>query len=160
MSQSLAILTAALAAMILVAEHAVASDPFPPDVEDQAGTLERAEVPPPIIRRETRVPHVERPALGAGYVPYRYPAVDTCPCGDAGCYHPGWYYCGGKSYRRAWWRRWAGAHLGHGSLLDAYPCHCVLPTFGRAVRFNPAAGVSPDSEPAVPAVPADAAPID
>lgn len=70
--------------------------------------------------------------FGAGYLPYAYPSFETCPCGSDGCFHPDRYYCGGKPYRQQWLLRWVRAHLGHGSMLDGYPCPCILPATGRA----------------------------
>lgn len=72
------------------------------------------------------------PCIGRGYVPYSYPAVGSCPCGASCCFHPWRYYCGGKSYKRQWFRTWFGAHFGKGSMLDQYPCECLFPTVGRA----------------------------
>lgn len=131
MSRRTAILIAAFAAGPCGTMAAASEPRAATDTGRNAEVVEAPNVPPPIVRRETGRLHVTRPVLGSGYVPYRYPAFDTCPCDDAGCYHPGWYYCGGKSYRQAWWRRWMGAHVGRGSMLDGYPCHCVQPTFGR-----------------------------
>ncbi len=72
-----------------------------------------------------------QPRLGRGYVPYSYPAFDSCPCAQDGCFHPGRYYCGGKAYRKQWFRKWVKTHLGRGSMLDGYPCECISPTAGR-----------------------------
>ena len=67
------------------------------------------------------------PCIGKGYVPYSYPAFGTCPCGENSCYDPARYYCGRKSYRMQWFRKWVRAHLGHGSMLDDVPCGCRFP---------------------------------
>lgn len=65
--------------------------------------------------------------LGDGYIPYGYPAFETCPCGNDGCFHPWRYYAGGKCYRRNWFHTWLRAHLGLGSMLEDYPCPCIFP---------------------------------
>ena len=57
------------------------------------------------------------PYIGRGYVPYSYPALATCPCGSNTCYNAGRYYCGGKPYKRQWFKTWLRAHLGKGSML-------------------------------------------
>ena len=62
------------------------------------------------------------------YIPYTYPAFESCPCGADGCYHPAPYYGGSQCYRRSWFHKWLRAHLGLGSMLEDYPCPCVLPT--------------------------------
>ena len=133
-----AAILAALAAVPFAAPEAVAAgQPAPsPETGREREPFYAADVPPPIVRQRQALCTFTRPTLGAGYVPYRYPGFDTCPCDEKGCYHPGWYYCGGTAYRQAWCRRWVRAHLGHGSMLDASPCHCVLPTFGRAYRLS------------------------
>lgn len=71
---------------------------------------------------------VTRPCIGAGYVPYSYPAVGSCPCGDDACFDPHRYYCCGKQYKRAWFHKWVGSHVGKRSMLDDYPCACIYPT--------------------------------
>lgn len=79
------------------------------------------------------------PCIGRGYVPYAYPAVDSCQCGSDCCFNAGRYYCGGKPYRRQWFKTWLRAHLGKGSMLDQYPCECQFPTVGRTyVSSRPA----------------------
>jgi hypothetical protein len=144
-----AIIVALAAVPVAATEAAAAGQPAPGTSPETGGEGERfyaADVPPPIVRKEAERLHVARPTFGAGYVPYPYPGFDTCPCDEDGCYHPGWYYCGGSAYRQTWCRRWVRAHLGHGSMLEAYPCHCVLPTFGRPYGLT-AAGIAPvDSE--------------
>lgn len=77
------------------------------------------------------------PCVGRGYVPYSYPAVDSCPCAANGCFHPWRYYCGGRTYKGNWFRTWVGAHLGKGSMLDQYPCECQFPTVGRTYMSSP-----------------------
>ena len=143
-----AALFVALAAVPIAATDSAAAGqpPAAPQTGDDSRRYHAADVPPPIARQEAGRLHATRPELGTGYVPYRYPGFDTCPCADGGCYHPGWYYCGGKPYRQAWWRRWIGAHLGHGSMLDAYPCHCVQPSFGRLYRSEAAELAPTESE--------------
>ena len=69
--------------------------------------------------------------LGRGYVPYSYPAFNSCPCAHDYCFHPGQYYCGGKQYRKQRYRKWLRAHLGRGSMLDDTECECRFPTTGR-----------------------------
>ena len=93
---------------------------------------EPAQSPPPISTTADQPTIVVQPCLGAGYVPYSYPGVDTCPCAYDGCYPPARYYCGGETYRDHWWGKWLRAHFAGGSMLDGYPCHCVFPTTGRA----------------------------
>ena len=144
MSRWTATLIALTAAPCGATVAAASEPPAAIDTGRNAEVVEAPDVPPTIVRREVGRLHMSRPVLGNGYVAYRYPAFDTCPCDDAGCYHPGWYYCGGKSYRQAWWRRWVGAHLGGGSMLDGYPCHCVLPTVGRPYGM-PAVDGAPDA---------------
>lgn len=75
------------------------------------------------------------PMLGRGYIPYTYPAIDSCPCATNGCFDPSRYYCGGKQYRKQWFRKWVKAHFGRGSMLDDYPCHCINPVYGRPYRL-------------------------
>lgn len=58
---------------------------------------------------------------------YTLPGFEVCPCGNSGCFHPARYYCGGKPYRKHWFRKWLCAHFGHGSMLENVPCHCVHP---------------------------------
>ena len=69
-----------------------------------------------------------RPCIGAGYIPYSYPAIGSCPCGDDLCFNPHRYYCCGKQYKKAWFRKWSGSHLGKRSMLDDYWCPCIYPT--------------------------------
>lgn len=89
---------------------------------------------------------VFQPCLGRGYIPYSYPAFDSCPCAAGGCFHPAWYYCGGANYREQWFCRWLKVHLGHGSMLDGYPCDCIRPAAGRAyLRSVSASGGSSDA---------------
>ena len=78
-------------------------------------------------RSSNRTYEVVTPSLGRGYVGYELPAVDSCPCCNDRCFNPCRYYFGGKPYIRSWRRRWLSAHLGHGSMLDAYPCQCLSP---------------------------------
>ncbi len=68
-----------------------------------------------------------RPCIGLGYLPYSYPAVGSCPCGDDLCFHPHRYYCCGKEYKKAWFHKWVGAHCGKRSMLDDYCCPCLYP---------------------------------
>ena len=75
-----------------------------------------------------------RPCLGRGYVAYSYPAFGSCPCSSENCFHPGRYYCGGKPYRKQWFRKWLRAHVGRGSMLDDHACECRFPTAGRAYQ--------------------------
>lgn len=91
-----------------------------------------AALPRPRAPRHAPAEPVYR-CLGNGYVPYSYPGIGTCPCGppEAGCFHPWNYYHGGKSYKRSWLGKWLKAHLGHGSMLEGYPCHCTQPTVTR-----------------------------
>lgn len=143
---------AALAPWALAAPEAVAGgQPAPsPETRGEDQSFYAADVPPPIARQKAGRLHVARPAFGAGYLPYRYPGFDTCQCNEDGCYHPGWYYCGGSAYRQTWWRQWVRAHLGHRSMVEPYPCHCVLPTFGRPYGLN-AADIAPVESEARPA---------
>lgn len=69
-----------------------------------------------------------RPCIGVGYQPYTYPAVGTCPCGDSPCFHPQRYYCGGKTYKKSWMKKWIGTQFGKRSMLDDYCCDCLVPT--------------------------------
>lgn len=89
-------------------------------------------IPTP-IKKAADKPRYEviQPCLGRGYIPYSYPAIDSCPCARQGCYHPCRYYCGGKEYHRDWRSRWLRAHLGLGSMLDGYCWECLFPTTGR-----------------------------
>lgn len=95
--------------------------------------------------------HVTPPA-------YQIPGFDACPCGNTGCFHPGRYYCGGKQYRRHWFRKWLRAHLGHGSMLDDVPCHCIAPAaYHPAPRHHSAKHAVPVSTPEIVTTPAPAA---
>ncbi len=88
---------------------------------------------------------VIQPCLGRGYVPYSYPAIGSCHCANNICFHPAKYYCGGKEYHKRWFHKWVKVHLGHGSMLENYPCHCVYPTVGRSyLRSVPEIGSSPN----------------
>lgn len=98
-----------------------------------------------------------QPLLGRGYISYSYPTIDSCRCASNGCFHPSRYYCGGKQYRKNWFRKWVKAHLGHGSMLDDYPCHCVIPTTGRSHRLNVRTSES-SSDMVIPPVPSEAEP--
>lgn len=69
--------------------------------------------------------------LGRGYVGYELPTLDSCPCSNDRCFHPCRYYFGGKPYVRSWCRRWLGAHVGRGSMLDAYAGQCLSPGLTR-----------------------------
>ena len=98
---------------------------------------------------------------GRGYVPYTYPAVGSCPCGEDGCFHPGRYYACDDGYEKSFWRRWARAHFCGGSMLEGVPCRCVSPP-GRTVLVparssQPAVtpALEPDSEPGAPSEPAE-----
>jgi hypothetical protein len=82
-------------------------------------------------RSGDRAYEVVTPSLGRGYVGYELPAVDSCPCSNDRCFSPCRYYFGGKPYLRSWRHRWLSAHLGHGSMLDAYPCQCLSPGLTR-----------------------------
>lgn len=101
-----------------------------------------------------RVYQATRPCIGAGYVPYAYPAVGSCPCGDDACFDPHRYYCCGKQYKRAWFHKWVGSHLGKRSMLDDYPCACIYPTavprpYLREVK--PVVDQFPSAPPSAPA---------
>jgi hypothetical protein len=91
---------------------------------------------------------------GRGYVPYSYPAIGSCPCGDDGCFDPGRYYACDDAYRKSFWRRWRRAHLCGGSMLNGVPCRCVVPP-GRPVS-GPLREPKPERE--VVPVPAAAPP--
>lgn len=82
-------------------------------------------LPLPVAQRQYEV---TRPCIGAGYIPYSYPAVGSCPCIDDFCFSPHRCYCCGMQYKRAWCRKWIGSHLGHRSMLDDYHCACIFPT--------------------------------
>ena len=70
-----------------------------------------------------------RPCIQSGYVPYSYPAVGSCRCGDDGCFHPHRYYCcNSDTYKKGWLRKWIGTQLGKRSMLDDYSCECICPT--------------------------------
>lgn len=98
-----------------------------------------------------------QPCFGRGYMPYAYPAFGSCPCGDDHCFHPGVYYHGGKPYRREWLCRWIRAHVGHGSMLEAYPCPCISPVAGKPYLISPPAPPV-QAEPPFPAEPAPVPP--
>lgn len=98
-----------------------------------------------------RTPFV--PCLGRGYVPYSYPALDSCPCGSNACYQPWRYYCGGKTYKRQWFRTWLKAHFGKGSMLDTYPCEYRFPTVGRTWLSSQPVGPPAGSVPPAPSDP-------
>ena len=94
-----------------------------------AGTELSAQSPEPAAAAGQTVP--APPCLGAGYIPYSYPAVDNCSCATDGCFPPARYYCGGEAYRDSWFRKWLRAQFCGGSMLDGYPCHCMFPSVGR-----------------------------
>ncbi|MFQ5731383.1 MAG: hypothetical protein ACE5KM_05440 [Planctomycetaceae bacterium] len=100
---------------------------------------------PPVVERSPFVP-----CIGRGYRSYMYPTFGSCPCGSSSCYHPGRYYCGGKSYKRQWYRTWVRAHLGKGSMLDPYRCECRFPTVGRTYIVTTPAPTPPKVMPPVP----------
>jgi len=108
----------------------------------------------PSMAKKNQRHELVRPCLGRGYVAYSYPAFDSCPCAGNDCFHPGRYYCGGKPYRKQWFRKWLRAHVGRGSMLDDYACECRFPTVGRVYR-RPAP--SAPNGPGVPPVPAPVA---
>ena len=91
-----------------------------------------------------------RPCIGSGYVPYTYPALGTCRCGNDGCFHPHRYYCcNSDAYKKGWLRKWVGTQLGKRSMLDDYRCECICPTslprpYLRTVKTNV---MSPTVEP-------------
>lgn len=116
----------------------------PPAEPTEAG---RVHLPPPIATADR--PILVRPCLGAGYIPYSYPAVDSCPCARDDCFPPARYYCGGEAYRDHWWSKWLRAHFAGGSMLDGYPCHCVFPTVGRPI-VQTVPEPSPDIAPSAP----------
>ena len=140
-----------VAAALLVATGSMAAAQ---DVADPAAEL--PDEAPPIA--EEGLPHgVFRPCLGAGYVPYAYPAFGTCPCAEDGCFPAAPYFaCGrcGEAYRERWLKKWARAHFGHASMLDGYPCHCILPTAGRPyvarIAVSPGSPTPPPPAPTRP----------
>src|SRR6185436_1443256 len=98
----------------------------------------------PVVRVSKNCPQpIYQPCLEADYMPYAYPAFGACPCCNDGCFHPCPYYCGGNAYKTQWFHRWLGSHLGHGSMLDSYPCPCIYPTAGKPLHLPLA---SPASE--------------
>ena len=106
------------------------------DESPQTAGLPAAEAPPLAndhVEPEKKTYQVIRPCLGSGYVPYTYSAIDSCPCGSDGCFHPHKYYFGGKSYRMRWLHRWLRAKCPHSShsMLEDYPCECIFPKYGR-----------------------------
>jgi len=126
------------------AEEAAAT---PTAVAEPEGTLPAAE--------NQRAYQAIRPCIGAGYLPYSYPAIGSCPCGDDLCFNPHRYYCCGKEYKKAWFHKWVGSHLGKRSMLDDYWCPCLYPRvvprpYLRTVKL---AGEQPPLEP--PPLPAD-----
>ena len=116
--------TAVAFSLLVVMGTVSAQEPEPP-YEPQK------EIPPPIQRLKKGEQVLWRPCLGAGYVPYAYPAFGSCPCDTDRCFLPAQYYCGGKPYRRQWFGKWVRAHLGNGSMLEDFPCECIYPTSGR-----------------------------
>ena len=123
--------TTTFVVLLLVAKlRADDSKPYEPyeTPRSPATAITKDDTSPKPARQEHRL---IRPCLGRGYVPYSYPAIDSCPCARNCCFHPGRYYCGGKAYRKQWFRKWLRAHLGSGSMLDEYPCQCTFPTAGR-----------------------------
>lgn len=118
-----------LAVLLITATAELAAQP--PD--RVAPATEPSPIPPPISTTAGQAMVIAQPCLGAGYVPYSYPGVDTCPCVRDGCFPPARYYCGGETYRNHWWSKWLRAHFAGGSMLDGYPCHCIFPTVGRPV---------------------------
>jgi len=85
-----------------------------------------------------------QPCLGRGYVAYSYPSFGSCQCESDCCFHPGRYYCGGKPYRKQWFRTWVRAHLGHGSMLDNTPCQCIYPTASKSFLRPPRVSARPE----------------
>lgn len=115
---------ASMVLMILAAVRAAAQEP------EQLYDM-RQETPPPIRRQARGEQAPSRVCLGTGYLPYSYPAFGSCPCALDQCFPPAPYYRGGKAYSTNWLRKWARAHLGRGSMLEAYACPCIYPTEGR-----------------------------
>lgn len=68
-----------------------------------------------------------------GYIPYNYPAMGSCPCGEDGCFRPIRYYACDNGYEKSFWRRWLRAHFRGGSMLEGAPCQCISPP-GRVYR--------------------------
>ena len=99
-----------------------------------------------------------QPCLGRGYISYSLPAIDSCPCANDCCFHPGRYFCGGKKYRKQWYRKWFRAHLGRGSMLDDYPCECVYPAVGRTYLRMLTGGMKPSDQIPSPPPPAPSLP--
>ena len=99
-----------------------------------------------------------QPYLGRGYISYSLPAIDSCRCANDCCFHPRRYYCGGKKYRKQWYRKWFRAHLGRGSMLDDYACECVYPTAGRTYLQTLTRKVRPLGQKPFPSHPASSLP--
>lgn len=142
LASTLTILTIAL-----FAGAAVADDNGPKQTSPSYGVREDSGATKAGTQTVQRTAYV--PCVGRGYVPYSYPAIGSCPCGSDCCYHPWRYYCGGKSYERQWFRTWLRAHLGKGSMLDQYPCHCRFPAAGR--NYISSQRVPPNEKPVSPA---------
>ena len=126
--ESLRVLSAVALAVSLTVTNLRAEDSQPHELRQSADT---ASSDYRSVASSQSTYEVVQPCLGRGYVPYSYPAIDSCHCARTGCFHPARYYCGGKQYRKQWFHKWVKAHLGRGSMLDSYPCHCVYPTAGR-----------------------------
>lgn len=130
------------------------------DGEADAAPVSESDGSQPVAEHQ-RAYQLIRPCIGAGYIAYSYPAVGSCPCGDDLCFNPHRYYCCGKEYKKAWFHKWAGSHLGKRSMLDDYCCPCLYPRVAprpylRTVKFVSEPPVlEPDPLPAAPE-PADA----
>lgn len=134
--------------VVFTGTRAKADDQLPPP---QAAGDQPKLVQPAVARHQAEPVW---PCIGNGYVPYSYPAFGTCPCGDNCCYDPSRYYCGGKSYRKQWFRKWLRTQVGRGSMLSDVPCSCRFPgtvkPYYRTVRH---AKPLLDDEPMIPPAP-------
>ena len=129
--KGLRILTVSGAVLLLVCTAGLSQEPAEASEKDQPGD-ELKPVESSILNRSgDRAYEVVTPSLGRGYIGYELPAVNSCPCSNDRCFHSCQYYFGGKSYKKSWRRRWLSAHLGHGSMLEAYPCQCLSPGLTR-----------------------------
>ena len=101
----------------------------------------------PAVSQPPRSPSTLVPCIGRGYRSYSYPAFGSCACGADCCFHPGRYYCGGKPYKRQWFKTWLRAHFGKGSMLDRDPCECRFPTTARTYVSSAPAAEPPITRP-------------
>ena len=148
--KALRVLSAVAFAVSLTVTNLRAQDPHPNELRE-SGDTEIPESRPLASSQSSSSYELVQPCLGRGYVPYSYPAIDSCHCARSGCFHPARYYFGAKEYRKQWFHKWVKVHLGRGSMLDTYPCHCVYPTSGRPyLRSVLVSGAYRDAMPPAP----------